>query len=300
MRDRPSSVAAKPAQELGVRPEVSREGGAGAADIAANIDRERSEFGRCVYSRPIPPFGVQVATEPLQHSANPAGPTADEMLLERGQSPEAPDSFRKTDPWRVLRIMGEFVEGFEKLGDIRNGVTIIGSARTASTDRHYLAAVETARLLAEAGFPIITGGGPGIMEAGNKGAVEGNGLSIGVNIELPHEQDTNAYVRRKMFFRFFFVRKMMLAKYSTAVIAFPGGYGTLDELFEFLTLMQTGKMAPVPVVLFGVAYWGPMVEWLRDTMAAEGKINPADLDMFKTTDDPAEAARIIIDLHRSR
>ena len=241
-----------------------------------------------------------MANDPLQHSANPTGPTADEMLLERSISGERPDAFRKTDPWRVLRIMGEFVEGFEKLGDIKNGVTIIGSARTAPTDRYYLAAVQTARLLAEAGFPIITGGGPGIMEAGNKGAVVGNGLSIGVNIELPHEQDTNQFVRRKMFFRFFFVRKTMLAKYSTAVIAFPGGYGTLDELFEFLTLMQTGKMAPIPVVLFGTDYWGPLVNWLRDTMAADGKINLADLDMFRLSDDPADAARIIIDHHRTR
>ena len=194
--------------------------------------------------------------------------------------------------------MGEFVEGFERLGDIRNGVTIIGSARTPDSDRYYGDAVETARLLAQAGFPIITGGGPGIMEAGNKGAVLGEGLSIGVNIELPHEQDTNKYVRRKMFFRFFFVRKMMLAKYSTALIAFPGGYGTLDELFEFLTLMQTGKMAPIPVVLYGTKYWGPMVAWLRDTMAAEGKINQEDLAMFRLADTPTAAAQFIIDSHR--
>jgi len=194
--------------------------------------------------------------------------------------------------------MGEFVEGFEKLGDIQNGVTIIGSARTPPTDRYYTDTVETTRLLAAAGFPIITGGGPGIMEAGNKGAVEGDGLSIGVNIELPHEQGTNRFVRRSMFFRFFFVRKMMLAKYSAAVIAFPGGYGTLDELFEFLTLMQTGKMAPIPVVLYGSAYWGPMVSWLRETMAAEGKIDKADLELFHLVDEPAAAARLIVDHQR--
>ncbi len=216
--------------------------------------------------------------------AHPAGQTADEQLLD----------IRKTDPWRVLRIMGEFVEGFERLADVTDGVTIIGSARTATTDPYYQAACDTARILAEAGYPIITGGGPGIMEAANKGAVEGDGLSIGCNIELPHEQDTNPYVGLKMFFRFFFVRKTMLAKYSRAVIAFPGGYGTLDELFEFLTLMQTGKMAPIPVVLYGSAYWGPMVAWLKGTMLAEGKIKQSDLDMFTIADSPTVAANAII------
>ena len=230
---------------------------------------------------------------PLEHSSGPRGPTADELLLSRPVGPDRPDAFRKTDPWRVLRILGEFVEGFEKLSDIQNAVTIIGSARTPTTDPAYLATVETARLLAKAGYPILTGGGPGIMEAGNKGAVLGEGMSVGINIELPHEQDTNQYVRRKMFFRFFFVRKTMLAKYSRAVIAFPGGYGTIDELFEFLTLMQTGKMEPIPVVLYGTSYWGPLVDWLKNTMAAQGKINPADLDMFRLVDSPDAAVRYI-------
>ncbi|MBL8986220.1 MAG: TIGR00730 family Rossman fold protein [Gemmatimonadales bacterium] len=231
---------------------------------------------------------------PREHSDPPSGRTADEQLL-AGNGGERPDAFRKTDPWRVLRIMGEFVEGFERLGDVQDAVTVIGSARTPASDPYYDAATETARLLARAGFPIITGGGPGIMEAANKGAVLGDGLSIGCNIELPHEQDTNQWVRRKMFFRFFFVRKMMLAKYSRALIAFPGGFGTLDELFEFLTLMQTGKMAPIPVVLFGKAYWAPMVAWLEATMAAEGKIDPRDLGLFQLADDPETAARYIID-----
>jgi uncharacterized protein (TIGR00730 family) len=176
---------------------------------------------------------------------------------------------------------------------VRDAVTIIGSARTSLDDPFYAAATATARLLAEDGFPVITGGGPGIMEAANKGALEGDGLSIGVNIELPHEQDTNVYVRRKMFFRFFFVRKTMLAKYSRAVVAFPGGYGTLDELFEFLTLVQTGKMSPIPIVLFGSAFWAPLVDWMRGTILSEGKVSAADLDLFRVVDDPAEAARII-------
>lgn len=229
---------------------------------------------------------------PLIHSAPPAGPTEDEVLLGTAP-PERTDDFRKGDPWRVFRIMGEFVEGFERLSDVTDAVTFLGSARTLPTDPLYLKATATAKLLAQAGFPIITGGGPGIMEAANRGAVEGGGLSIGVNIELPHEQGTNPWVRRSVFFRFFFVRKMMLARYSSAMIAFPGGYGTLDELFEYLTLMQTGKMSVHPTVLFGAAYWGPLVDWLERTVAAAGKVDAGDLALFHVTDDPAEAASII-------
>jgi uncharacterized protein (TIGR00730 family) len=158
----------------------------------------------------------------------------------------------------------------------------------------YQSCVETARLLAESGVPIITGGGPGIMEAGNKGAREGGGLSIGCNIELPFEQGSNAYVTRPLNFKFFFVRKTMFIKYSTAFIVFPGGYGTLDELFEALTLIQTGKVKHFPVILFGSKYWGPLVQWLRDTAAAEGKINITDLELCQVVDDPLEAARIVI------
>ncbi|MFN8653377.1 MAG: TIGR00730 family Rossman fold protein [Gemmatimonadales bacterium] len=231
--------------------------------------------------------------QPLRHSARQKGPTADELLLESAELPERPDALRKTDPWRVLRIMAEFVEGFEKLGDVQDAVAVFGSARTLPDDRYYQLAVTTARLLATAGFPVITGGGPGIMEAANLGAVEGDGLSIGCNIELPHEQGTNPYVRRSMYFRFFFVRKTMFAKYSMAFVVFPGGFGTLDELFEALTLIQTGKVSSFPVVLVGKDYWGGLVEWLRTTMCAEGKIAPEDLNLFHVTDDPAEVLRII-------
>lgn len=230
---------------------------------------------------------------PLRHSDRQRGPTEDELLLESVPQAERPDALRKTDPWRVLRIMAEFVEGFEKLGDVRDAVAIFGSARVPASDPMYQRTVDTARLLAQAGFPIITGGGPGIMEAANKGAVEGDGLSIGCNIELPHEQGTNAYVRRSLYFRFFFVRKTMFAKYSMAFVVFPGGYGTLDEMFEALTLIQTGKVGVFPVVLFGTEYWSGLVDWLRKTMVAEGKINPADLDLFHVTDDPDEVVRII-------
>ena len=227
---------------------------------------------------------------PLEYRAEPAGPTADETLFGK---PPLPDGKIQGDPWRVLRIMGEFVEGFEKLSDVQNAVTFFGSARTEPSHPQYAAATETARLLAEAGYPIITGGGPGIMEAANKGALEGNGLSIGVNIELPFEQGTNQYVRRGMFFRFFFVRKTMLAKYSTAFVAFPGGLGTLDEIFEALTLIQTGKMSRKPVVLFGRAYWQGLVDWLQEPVLREGKISEGDLSLYHVTDDPAEVARII-------
>lgn len=226
-------------------------------------------------------------------------PTEDEVLLESVGPLERPDALRKTDPWRVFRIMGEFVEGFDTLGDVFDGVAIFGSARTSVTDPHYAAAVETARLLAEENFPIITGGGPGIMEAANKGAVEGGGLSIGCNIELPFEQGTNRYVKRSIDFKFFFVRKTMFAKYSMAFVVFPGGFGTMDELFEALTLIQTGKVKHFPVVLFGTAYWGGLLAWLKETVAREGKVDHKDLLLFQVTDDPKEVARIILQARKT-
>jgi uncharacterized protein (TIGR00730 family) len=227
--------------------------------------------------------------------------TEDERLLT--PAPVAIDRrapFTSTDPWRVLRIMGEFVEGFDTLSDIRNAVTIFGSARTKGDDAYYQKALETARLLAREGFPIITGGGPGVMEAANRGAQEGNGLSIGCNIELPFEQGTNAYVERSINFRYFFVRKTMFVKYSTAFVVFPGGYGTMDELFEALTLVQTGKVKQFPVVLFGRAYWQGLADWLRDRVAGEGKIATEDLQLIRITDDPAETVRWIIEARERR
>ena len=227
-------------------------------------------------------------------------PTEDEALLESPppQSPEA--LFLKSDSWRVLRIMGEFVWGFDNLADVSDGVTIFGSARTLPDDRQYAKAVETARLLARAGIPVITGGGPGIMEAANRGAREGGGLAIGCNIELPFEQGSNAFLSRSLNFKFFFVRKTMFVKYATAFIVFPGGYGTLDELFEALTLIQTGKVKHFPVILFGSDYWAGLVDWLTRTVAEEGKINPTDLLLFRVTDDPAEAARLVIEARAER
>jgi uncharacterized protein (TIGR00730 family) len=239
-----------------------------------------------------------VTDSPYRHLDDKKLPTEDEQLLE-SPPPQPPQQlFLKSDSWRVLRIMGEFVWGFDNLADVSDGVTIFGSARTKPGELSYVKAVETARLLAQAGIPVITGGGPGIMEAANRGAMEGGGLSIGCNIELPFEQGSNAYLSRSLNFKFFFVRKTMFVKYSTAFIVFPGGYGTLDELFEALTLIQTGKVKHFPVILFGCDYWSGMVDWLTRTVAEERKINPSDLLLFRVTDDPAEAARIVIEARK--
>ena len=238
-----------------------------------------------------------------QPSASPRNPlTEDEQLLTPPQAVpvERRASFTSTDPWRVLRIMGEFVEGFDTLSDVRNAVTIFGSARTPEKDPYYQKALDTARLLAREGFPIITGGGPGVMEAANRGAQEGNGLSIGCNIELPFEQGTNRWVERSINFRYFFVRKTMFVKYSTAFITFPGGYGTMDELFEALTLVQTGKVKQFPVVLFGRDYWRGLADWLKERVAGEGKISPEDLNLFYVTDEPKEALGWIVEARERR
>src|SRR5881398_2733024 len=225
------------------------------------------------------PFSTTCRTTMSQHSSGSQhkADTEDERLLASPSRERRP--FTRTDSWRVLRIMGEFVEGFDTLSDVYNAVTVFGSARTTADDPYYEKAVETARMLAEEGFPIITGGGPGIMEAANRGCQEGNGLSIGCNIELPFEQGLNQYVERAINFRYFFVRKTMFVKYSTAFVVFPGGFGTMDELFEALTLIQTGKVRHFPVILFGAKYWAGMVEWLQDRVAGEGKIATTDLDL---------------------
>jgi uncharacterized protein (TIGR00730 family) len=236
-----------------------------------------------------------VSDKLTRRSGDEKRPTEDEVLLESAPPLERPDALRNTDPWRVFRIMGEFVEGFDSLGDVFDGVAIFGSARTPIDDPHYAAAIATARLLAEEGLPIITGGGPGIMEAANRGAVEGGGLSIGCNIELPFEQGTNRYVRRSIDFKYFFVRKTMFVKYSMGFVVFPGGFGTMDELFESLTLIQTGKIKHFPVVLFGSDYWSGLITWLRDTVARQGKIDNKDMTLFQLTDDPDEVVRIILD-----
>ena len=219
----------------------------------------------------------------------PPGTTQDEQLLE---SPR-PDEFKHTDPWRVFRIMGEFVEGFDELATLTRGIAIFGSARTRPDDPDYAAAKETAALLSAQGFAVITGGGPGIMEAANRGAFEAGGLSIGCNIELPFEQRPNPYQTLSVTFKYFFVRKMMFVKYSLAFVIFPGGFGTLDELFEALTLIQTKKIRNFPIVLFGRNYWSGMLDWLRDVVLPEGKIANPDMALFHVTDSPAEVVEIV-------
>lgn len=219
--------------------------------------------------------------------------TQDERLFSLSIAPVQPRSSPTPDTWRVLRILGEFVEGFDTLADLPPGVTIFGSARTTAGDPDYGRATETARLLAQAGFAVITGGGPGIMEAANKGAREGGGESVGLNIELPFEQGTNQYVDTSVNFRYFFVRKTMFVKYSVGFIVFPGGLGTLDELFEALTLIQTGKIKHFPVVLVGRSYWSGLLSWLRETAVAQQKIDLKDLEIFTVTDDPAEAVACV-------
>jgi hypothetical protein len=221
--------------------------------------------------------------------------TEDAKLLESG-GPRR--DFRSTDPWRVMRITSEFIEGFDKLAQVEKGVSIFGSARTHPDDPQYAAAVETARLLGAQGFSIITGAGPGIMEAANKGARLAGARSIGCNIQLPFEQGANPYVDTLVSFRYFAVRKTMFIKYSSAFIIFPGGFGTFDELFEALTLIQTGKISQFPVVLFGTHYWAGLVRWLHSRVLAERKIAAGDMDLMVVTDDPAEAAKVVADAYK--
>lgn len=217
--------------------------------------------------------------------------TEDEQFL---TPPSRDKTFVDTDPWRVLRIMSEFVRGFDALVDLQNAVTIFGSARVRPGDPQYESAVEVARCLGKAGFAIITGGGPGIMEAGNKGAREANAMSVGLNIELPFEQHVNPYVDLDIEYRYFFVRKTMLVKYAQAFVIFPGGFGTMDELFESLTLVQTGKIRNFPIILFGSDYWSGLLDWLRSTMQTEGKVAAVDLDLLQVTDSPQEVCDIIL------
>ncbi|HEU4672659.1 MAG TPA: TIGR00730 family Rossman fold protein [Candidatus Limnocylindrales bacterium] len=220
--------------------------------------------------------------------------TEDEKLFERQPRPEFLDS----DPWRSLRILSEFVEGFDALASVGPAVTIFGSARSKRGSATYELARAIGRKVAEAGFAVITGGGPGAMEAANRGCQEAGGLSIGCNIELPHEQHLNAYVDLGVEFRYFFARKTMFVKYADAFVIMPGGFGTLDELFEALTLIETGKIRHFPVILVGTTYWQGLLDWLRDVQLPAGAIAQADLDLLTLTDDPDEAVRTIVEYAR--
>ncbi|HEX6291701.1 MAG TPA: TIGR00730 family Rossman fold protein [Herpetosiphonaceae bacterium] len=234
----------------------------------------------------------------LNRAARTGRRTEDQQLL----APPPPEQviFTHTDPWRVMRILGEFVEGFDELAGLGPAVSIFGSARVGPDHPQYQAAVEVARLLGEAGFAIITGGGPGIMEAGNRGARAAGAQSIGLNIELPFEQGTNPYVDLAINFRYFFVRKTMFVKYAQGFVIFPGGFGTIDELFEALTLIQTDKVQNFPIILFGSAYWQGLLDWLRATMLSEGKIAAADLDLMVVTDSPTEVRDLIVQAAREQ
>ena len=214
--------------------------------------------------------------------------TLDEWLLaNRGDT-----KWADADPWRVLRIQAEFVEGFGTLADLGPAISVFGSARTSRRDPYYKAAVEIGRLLAEAGYATVTGGGPGIMEAANKGAFQAGATSVGLGIELPFEQGINKYVSLGINFRYFFARKVMFLKYSQGFIVMPGGFGTFDELFEAATLVQTRKARSFPIVLFGTEYWSGLVDWLRESMLGHGYIGEADLSLLHLVDDPAEAVRL--------
>jgi uncharacterized protein (TIGR00730 family) len=305
-KDIPNAEPAKPTRRRSTRARTA--GGKKAnPEVLASAEqqalqglKERTEQGHLKAGRTPPSRGAgrrSGATRTVDDAIRDASPvTEDEKLLQQ-TGPRI--DFTRTDPWRVMRIMGEFIEGFDTLATIEKAVTIFGSARIGPDDPHYDAAVETARLLAEAGFEIITGAGPGIMEAGNKGAQLGGARSIGCNIELPFEQGANPYVDTLVNFKYFFVRKTMFIKYSVAFIIFPGGFGTLDELFEALTLIQTGKIYRFPVILFGRYYWAGLLRWLHARVLSEGKISEGDLDLMLVTDDPEEAVHAIVSAYKS-
>jgi hypothetical protein len=215
--------------------------------------------------------------------------TTDQRLLDS----RGPSDWVHTDPWRVLRIQSEFVEGFGALAELGQAVSIFGSARTPRDHPQYALGRELGRLFAESGYAVITGGGPGTMEAVNRGACEAGGLSVGLGIELPFEQDMNQWVDLGVNFRYFFARKTMFIKYAQGFVVMPGGFGTLDETFEALTLVQTRKVTSFPVVLMDTGYWRGLVDWLSDKLVDEGKIAPADLDLITLTDDPLEAVHVV-------
>jgi len=217
--------------------------------------------------------------------------TADERLLDS----RTRDEWKTKDAWRALRILSEFVEGFEELSDLPPAVSVFGSARSKPDSPEWELAERVGAALARAGYGVITGGGPGVMEAANKGAAQAGGLSVGLGIELPFEQRLNDWVQIGIDFRYFFARKTMFVKYASGFVVLPGGFGTMDELFEALTLVQTKKVTRFPVVLMGSAYWSGLLEWIRDTMLIDGKVGPADLDLIFVTDEPDEAVRHILE-----
>jgi uncharacterized protein (TIGR00730 family) len=261
---------------------VSADAGQAAAapdEPASKGDREERRSGRIV-----------LRGDTASRIGKPSATEDEELLKPR---PRGRPAFIDTDPWRALRILSEFVDGFDALAGIGPAVTLFGSARVKAGSPSYELARDIGRRLAENNFAIITGGGPGIMEAANRGCREGGGLSVGCNIELPHEQSLNPYVDLGVEFHYFFARKTMFVKYADAFVILPGGFGTLDELFEALTLIQTGKVRDFPVVLVGSEYWRGLLDWLRDVQLPAGAISQADIDLLKLTDDADEVVSII-------
>jgi uncharacterized protein (TIGR00730 family) len=245
--------------------------------------------------RPEPP-ARPVPNPTLARAARLGEPTEDQLLFSHCPGvPPRNAAFIHTDPWRVLRIEGEFVAGFNALAEIPYGVSIFGSARIGPGHPMNDLARDVGARLANAGFATITGGGPGIMEAANRGAFEAGGLSVGANIELPHEQSFNPYLTLPLNFHYFFVRKTMFVKYAVGFIIFPGGFGTMDELFEALTLIQTGKLCPFPVVLIGERYWRGLLDWMEATMIPERTLDPSEFRLLTVTDDPEHAVQLMID-----
>src|SRR6188768_4132065 len=232
---------------------------------------------------------LSVTPKAAQMIEGDATRTEDEKFLEARPSAD----FLQTDPWRALRILGEFAEGFDAMANVGPAITVFGSARTKADDPVYELARGIGYRLAKAGYAVITGGGPGTMEAANRGCREGGGLSVGCNIELPHEQSLNPYVDLGVEFRYFFARKVMFVKYADAFVILPGGFGTMDELFEALTLIQTGKVRHFPVVLVGSNYWSGLLDWIRETLIPSGTVSLADLELFQVIDDPDEVVRIV-------
>jgi hypothetical protein len=212
--------------------------------------------------------------------------------------PSLKGDFTKEDPWRIFRIMSEFVDGFEELSNVKNAVSIFGSARLCESGKYYKLAEETAAKLVKNGYAVITGAGPGIMEAANKGAKKSGGVSIGLNILIPTMQKPNKYVTKLLEFKYFFCRKVMFAKYSKAMVVFPGGYGTMDEFFEAITLVQTKRIEPFPIILVGSDYWQGLVKWVEQTMLPNMMINKSDLKIFSVVDTPQEAVSIINKFYR--
>ena len=265
--DRPPDAAAQPAEQP-------------AQNVAAEQAPERHRPAREKQRGPVT----------LRREQAVEGSTTDQRLLDS----RGPSDWVHTDPWRVLRIQSEFVEGFGLLAELPRAVSVFGSARIRAGTPEYAIAEKLGAVLARAGYAVITGGGPGLMEAVNKGCCEAGGLSVGLGIELPFEQRINDWVDVGLNFRYFFARKTMFVKYAQAFVVLPGGFGTMDELFEALTLVQTKKVTSFPVVLLGVDYWRGLIDWLRETMVAAGAINAIDLDLLHLTDDVDEAARIIV------